>query len=178
MLRRSFDVRSIHLRESYIAISSYVRSVHIQRPIRRLSRPRDRPRQHDPSTIRPHPFSTLTILEDRSREPQNEDITQGFPEPPGSRLAPSKSEKNRNAEASTPHQPSAQSLPSDPGPDLPLGTTLPKGNETSDSEKNNSTARPQEDHTRTENHDKTDDTQHLSRQYRYMGRVLRTTLAV
>jgi hypothetical protein len=178
MLGRSFDARSIHLRESYIAISTYVRSVHIQSLNRRLPCPRQRPRQHGPSTIRSQPFSALTNLKDHSRVPQNEDITQGFPEPPASGLAPNISERNRNAEAPMPDQPSGQTLPSDSGPDSSTGKMLPKRNESSDSG-NDSTVRPQEDLTGTESgHDGTGDIQHLSRRYRYMGRALHTALAV
>jgi len=173
MQRRSLNARSIHLRESYIAISSYVRSVHIQRPNRRFFCPRGRPCQHDSSKIHSHQFSTITNLKDHSRVPRDEDITQGFPEPPGSGLAPSTSERNRNTEAPTPHRSSGQSLPPDPAPGSPAETILPNRNKNSDSEKNDSPARPQEDLTGAEcGHEKTGCTQHLSGRYEYMGKVL------
>jgi hypothetical protein len=179
MQRRSLNARSIHARESYIAISSYVRSVHIQRPNRRFFCPRGRPCQYDSSTIHSHQFSILTNLKDHSRVTRNEDVTQGFPEPPGLGLAPSTSERNRNAEAPTPHQSSGQSLPPDHAPGSSAGTILPDRNKSSDSEKNDSTARPQEDLTGAEcGHDKRSCTQHLSRRYQYMGEVLHHTHAV
>jgi hypothetical protein len=177
MLRQSLIARSIHLKDSYIAISKYVRCGHARVPNRQFYCPHDPARRSGTSTTHSNPFSTLRNLKDRPRIPQDADITQGFPEPPESGSAPSTSEGNGKAEAPTPHQPSEESLPSDPGPDIPIRQVLSKNFESPRPKKDNASAPSHEDLMGTEgDHDGKGGIHYSSGQYKYMGRAISTAL--
>ena len=173
MLRQGLNARSRHLRDSYIAISNYVRSSHTRSSNQQFSCLCDRTRRPGPSTTHSNRFSNLRNLEDRSRIPHDEDITEGFPEPPESVVAPSESEGNGKALTPTPHQPSEESLPSDPGPDVPIRAVWPKNPKSAKSNKNATPALSQEDPAGTEGarYGK-GGMHHLSGQYPYMGMAI------
>jgi hypothetical protein len=171
MLRQSLNARSIQLRDSYIAISNYVRCNHA-RPNRQFSCLRDRPRRAGAPTTHLNTFSTFRNLNDLSRTPQDEDITRGFPEPPESVLPPTL-EENGKAQTQAPRQPSKESMPSDPGPDVPLGTE--RFNE-EDSSVPNAPAPSQEHLVGSQNHgDGTGDIQHSDGHRKYMGKLISIT---
>src|SRR3954471_14789930 len=107
MLRQGLNARSIQLRDSYIAISNYVRCGHA-RSNRRFSCLRHRSRRTDASTTHLNTLSTFRNLNDLSRKPQDEDITRGFQEPPGSVLFPTILEENEKAQTQMPHLPSEE----------------------------------------------------------------------
>jgi hypothetical protein len=175
MLRRSLNARSIQLRDSYIAISNYVRCNHA-RPNRQFSCLRDRPRRADAPATHHNTFSTFRNLNDLSRTPQDEDITRGFPEPPESVLPPPTLEENEKAQSQAPRQPSKESLPSDPGPDVPLRTERLKEQDSSVPNMKNAPAPSQEHLVGSQNHgDGTGDIQHSDGQRKYMGKLISTT---
>src|SRR5256885_1406402 len=143
MLRQSFNAGSIQLRESYIAISNYIRCSHVRAPNRKFLCLRDRAHRAGPSSIHLHPFSTLRSLHNRSEILEGENITQGFPEPPGSGLTQSTPEGNGLVQASASPQASEPSLPSDPGPDVPVRAVYPQNHESSNPYNTNPSAPPQ-----------------------------------
>ena len=172
MLRQSLNARSIQLRDSYIAISNYVRCGHA-RPSRQFSCLRDRSRRTNASTTHLNTFSTFRNLNDLPRTPQDEDITRGFPEPPESVFPPSALEENEKAQTQTPHQPSEESLPSDSGPDVPLRTEWLKKHKSSAPNMKNAPAQSQEHLVGSQGHDNgTGDIQHSNGQYKYMGKLI------
>jgi len=172
MLRQSLNARSIQLRDSYIAISNYVRCGHT-RPNRQFSCLRDRSRRTDASTTHLNTFSTFRNLNDLPRTPQDEDITRGFPEPPESILPPQTLEENEKAQTQTPHRPSEESLPSDPGPDVPLRTGWLKKYNSSAPNKKNASAPSLEHLVGSQGHgDGTGDIQHSNGEYKYMGKLV------
>ena len=171
MLCQSLHARRSHLRESYIAISNYVRFGHSRTLKRNSCRPRDLMQRARLSTTRSHPFYTLRALKDRPRIPQDEDITQGFPEPPQSGLVPGTSERDRKPNAPGSNQGSEKSLPLDPGADLPVGSVLHHDGERSSTSGNDASVALPEQSTETEaNHDGGVKVRRPSRQYKYMGR--------
>jgi hypothetical protein len=175
MLRQSLNARSIQLRDSYIAISNYVRCGHA-RPNRQFSCLRDRSRRTDTSTTHLN-FSTFRNLKDRSRTPQDEDITRGFPEPPESVLPPPTLEESEKAQTQTPHQPSEESLPSDPGPDVPLRTEWLKKHDSPAPNMKKAPASPQEHLVGSQGHgDGTGDIQRSNGRYTYMGKLISIAL--
>jgi hypothetical protein len=163
MLRQSLNARSIQLRDSYIAISNYVRCGYA-RPNRQFSCLRDRPRRTDTSTTHLNTFSTFRNLNDLSRTRQDGDITRGFPEPPESVLSPSTLEENEKAQTQMLHQPSKESLPSDPGPDVPLRTGRLKKHDSSPSQEHLAGGQGHDDGI--------GDIQHSNGQYKYMGKLI------
>jgi hypothetical protein len=174
MLRQSINARSIQLRDSYIAISNYVRCGHA-RPNRQFSCLRDRSSRTDTSTTHLNTFSTFRNLNDPSRTRQDEDITRGFPEPPESVLAPPTLEESEKTQTQTPHQPSKEPVPSDPGPDIPLRKVWPKKHDSSAMK--NTPATPQEHLVGSQGHDDgTDGIQHLNEQYKHMGKLISIAL--
>ena len=176
MLRQSLNARSIQLRNSYIAISNYVRCGHA-RPNRQFSCLRDRSRRTGTSTTHLNTFSTFRNLNDLSRTPQDEDITRGFPEPPESVLAPPTSEENKKTQTQTPHQPSKEPLPSDPGPDVPLRKEWLEKHDSSAPNTKNTPATPQEHLVGSQGHDDgTGGIQHSNEQYKYMGKLISIAL--
>lgn len=176
MLRRSFDAKSIHLRDSYIAISIYVHPVHIRRPGRQFPRPRHRARQGGPATTCSHAFSTLRNLKSPSQISQDEDIFRGFPELPESGSVLGTIRKNGAVDAPTPPPRSEESLSSDPGPDPPIRKILPKKKERLDHVRNKTSALSQEDLSGTAGgHNKRGDRPHSSQRYGYMGMFLYNT---
>ena len=174
MLRQSLNARSIQLRDSYIAISNYVRCGHA-RPNRQFSCLRDRSRRTDALTTHLNAFSTFRNLNDLPRTPQDEDITRGFPEPPESVLAPPTLEESEKIQ--THYQPSKESLPSDPGPDVPVRKEWPKKHDSSTPNMKNTPAAPQKHLVGSRSHDDgTSGTQHSNGQYKYMGKLISTAL--
>ena len=178
MLRQSFNARSIHLRDSYIAISNYVRCGHA-RPNRQFPCLRDRSRRTKASTTHLNTFSTFRNLNDLSRTPKDEDITRGFPEPPESVLAPPTLEESEKTQTQTPHQPSKEPLPSDPGPDIPLRKAWSKKHDRPAPNMKNAPAIPQEHLIGSQGHsDGTGSIQHSNEQYKYMGKLISIALLV
>jgi hypothetical protein len=171
MLRQSLNARSIQLRDSYIAISNYVRCGHA-RPNRQFSCLRDRSRRTDASTTHLNTFSTFRNLNNLPRTPQDEDITRGFPEPPESVLPSSTLEENEKAQTQTPHQPSEEPLPSDPGPDVPLRTEWLKKHNSSAPNMKKAPAPSQEHLVGSQGHDDgTGGIQHSNGRSKYMGKL-------
>ena len=178
MLRQSFNARSIHLRDSYIAISNYVRCGHA-RPNRQFPCLRDRSRRTKASTTHLNTFSTFRNLNDLSRTPKDEDITRGFPEPPESVLAPPTLEESEKTQTQTPHQPSKEPLPSDPGPDIPLRKAWSKKHDRPAPNMKNAPAIPQEHLIGSQGHsDGAGSIQHSNEQYKYMGKLISIALLV
>jgi hypothetical protein len=176
MLRQSLNTRSLQLRDSYIAISNYVRRGHA-RPNRQFSCLRDRPRRIDASVTHRNAFSTFRNLNDLSRRPQDDDITRGFPEPPESVPVSPILEENGKTQRQTLHRPSEESLPSDPGPDVPLRTERLKKHDSSGLNMKIPPALSQEHLAGSQGHESgAGDIQHSNERYEYMGKLISIAL--
>ena len=116
MLRQSLATKSAQVRESYIAISKYVRGYHPQEP-------------HPSSCcIRSYPHRTrvynasrfLSSFGNRLEAPPN--VTEGFPNPPGSQARSDNPSAITNSTTAAFERLSEKSYPSDPGHDTPVET--------------------------------------------------------